>query len=168
MTYSKPLNELEKPDWMSEAEWKATLESVQSLNRIKSDAKAHLEAYVSSNGEVGYETPAGFFLILTTIGRKSGERKSTPLSFMQEGENFYVVGSLAGSATDPQWAQNLEANPQAWVQVKDKKWEASVQKLGAEERKAIWPRVLKVLPQWGVFQKRTDREFPVFRLTQKK
>ena len=168
MTYSKSLGELTKPDWLSEAEWKAALEKVASQDRIKRDAKAHLEAYLASDGKIGYQDESGlFFLVLTTIGRTSGQPKSTPLNFAQEGENFYVVGSLAGSATDPQWALNLRANPQAWVQVKDKKWEAKAELVGAEERATLWPRIRKAMPMWEVFQQRTDREFPIFRLTPK-
>lgn len=167
--YSKPLSELVKPDWLDEALWKQSIEAVESTDRIVRDAKAHLEAYLASDGKIGYQNEAGqLFLVLTTIGRKSGERKSTPLNFAQEGENFYLVGSVGGWPKDPQWALNLRANPQAWVQVKDKKWEATVEQLSAEERKAVWQRICMIMPMWAVMQQRTDREFPVFRLTPKK
>ena len=64
--------------------------------------------------------PWGITLLITTIGRKSGQQITTALNFLQQGESYIVVGSLAGVAHDPSWALNLRENPQAWVQVKDK------------------------------------------------
>lgn len=170
---SKPYSEIAKPDWMSDAEWKEVTEQMTTVDQVKRDAKAHLEAYLATNGEMGYDGRGGkkinfSNLILTTIGRKSGQPRSTPLNFHQDGENYYLVGSLAGFETDPQWALNLKANPQAWLQVRDKKWEVVAQELKGEERKRMWPILCKTMPVWGLAQQRTDREFSLFLLTPKK
>jgi len=168
MAYEKRLDELVKPEWMSDPDWKVTLDVVESLDRIKSDAKAHVARYVASNGEDGYQMPWGVTLLITTIGRKTGNKVTTALNFLQQGESYVVVGSLAGVAHDPGWALNLKQNPQAWVQVKDKKWEASVHLMDSAEREKAWPALLKAMPLWGIFEQRTDRKFPVFVLTPKK
>lgn len=170
MTYVKPLSELEKPDWISEADWRATLERVESLDRIRADAKAHVETYLATGGKEGYRQELAPLpcLLITTIGRKSGKRVTTALNFVQQGNKHIIVGSLAGAGGDPGWALNLRSNNQAWVQVQDQKWDAQVQLLTEPERAAIWPSLVKIMPLWEVFQQRTDRRFPVFVLTPKK
>lgn len=170
MAYTKLLNELAKPDWMSNADWQATLERVESLDRIRADAKAHVATYLATGGEQGYRQELAPLpcLLITTIGRKSGREVTTALNFLCQGEKYIVVGSLAGSGEDPSWAQNLKNEPQAWVQVRDSRWEAEVQLLSGAERKKIWPSLVTAMPLWEVFQQRTDRPFPVFVLTPKR
>ncbi|MBK7904317.1 MAG: nitroreductase family deazaflavin-dependent oxidoreductase [Proteobacteria bacterium] len=168
MNYEKPLNELVKPDWLSEADWKLTLEKVESADRMRQDSKAHVELYRSTGGKEGYELGGCPCLLLTTIGRKSGNLVTTALNFLKHGESYVLVGSLGGTAEDPHWAKNLKQTPKASVQVKDQKWEADVREVTGEERAQLWPSLVKAMPLWGVFVERTDRPFPIFFLTPKR
>jgi F420H(2)-dependent quinone reductase len=168
MAYSKPLNEMVKPDWLSDEAWAATLKACESDAVIRRDAKAHVELYRRTGGKEGYELGGAPVLLLTTIGRKSGNQVTTPVNFLREGAGYVVVGSLAGAAEDPQWAKNLKQDPRAWVQVKDQVWEAEVRMVTGDERAELWPRLVKTMPLWGVFVHRTDREFPIFILAPKK
>lgn len=169
MACEKPLHELTKPDWISEVDWQETLAKIGSLERIRSDARAHVELYLTTNGEQGYwqELAPLPCLLITTIGHRSGKQALTALNFLLLDGKYYVVGSLAGIGTDPVWARNLKANPQAWVQVKNHRWAADVHLLSAAERQAIWPTLVRTMPLWEVFQQRTDRPFPVFALAPK-
>ncbi|TAK53904.1 MAG: nitroreductase family deazaflavin-dependent oxidoreductase [Gammaproteobacteria bacterium] len=167
MAYEKPLNELAKPDWVSEEDWKLTLQKVASAEVMRKDAKAHLEIYQATGGKEGYELGGCAVLLLTTIGRKSGKQVTAPLNFLKHGESYVLVGSLGGTAEDPHWAQNLKKTPQAWVQVKDQRWEAEVREVTGEERAQLWPELVKAMPLWGVFVHRTDRQFPIFFLRPK-
>ena len=169
MSHEKPLSELVKPDWISAPDWQATLEKVGSLERIRADARAHVATYLATNGEDGYHQELATLpcLLITTVGHKSGKQAMTALNFLLLDQKYYVVGSLAGIGTDPVWARNLKHTPQAWVQVKDQRWEAEVHQLGDAERAAIWPTLVKKMPLWEVFQQRTDRPFPVFALSPK-
>lgn len=170
MTHARPLSELVKPDWISAADWQATLERIESLDRIRADARAHVATYLATGGKEGYSQELAPLpcLLITTIGRKSGKQVTTALNFVQQGEEYIVVGSLAGHQDDPSWALNLKNDPRAWVQVKDRKWEAQVKQLSGEERAAIWPSLVRAMPLWEVFQQRTDRAFPVFVLSSKR
>jgi F420H(2)-dependent quinone reductase len=168
MAYAKPLNELVKPDWMSEEGWKATLKTCASDEVIRRDAKAHVELYRRTGGKEGYELGGAPVLLLTTIGRKSGKQVIAPVNFLREAEGYVVVGSLAGAADDPHWAKNLKNDPRAWVQDKEQVFEADVRQVRSAERADLWPRLVKRMPLWGVFVHRTDREFPIFILTPKK
>ena len=87
---------------------------------------------------------------------------------MQDGEDVMVVGSMAGIEQHPYWALNLDANPEAWVQVKDRRWNVTARKVEGEERAALWPRLTKFFPLWGHFQKYCEREFMVFVLSPRK
>jgi len=167
MTYAKPLTQLAKPDWMSDTDWQATMKACESDAIIRRDGKAHAELYRRTGGKEGYYLGGAPVLLLTTIGRKSGAKVTTPLNFLREGSGYVVVGSLAGAAEDPHWVKNLEKESRAWVQHKEEVWEADVRRVIREERAALWPRLIKAMPLWDVFVNRTDREFPIFMLTPK-
>jgi len=154
---------IEKPDFMSEEEWATVLDQTSSLDRIRSDGKADVEAYRSdptgrSSGGSKMGLPT---LLLTTIGRKSGKERTVALVFLTHGEEMVVVGSLAGYDSHPAWCHNVAANPDCWVQIDDKKMTAVARNASDEERADLWPKLNAMFPVWGHFQKQTDRPFPI-------
>lgn len=104
-------------------------------------------------------------LVLTTIGRKSGEERSIGTNYMPYGGSMIVVGSWAGLPWPPHWALNLESNPRAWIQLKDRKWEVTARKLTSEEKVRIWPAMTSLFPLWQYFQQHSTREFMLFILS---
>jgi deazaflavin-dependent oxidoreductase (nitroreductase family) len=86
---------------------------------------------------------------------------------MQDGEDLIVVGSIAGLDRHPHWALNLDANPEAWVQVKAERWPVLAHRALGEERAALWPRLTEYFRLWGHFQKYCEREFMVFVLSRR-
>jgi len=175
------IEKLTKPDFMTEAEWKVTLETiamlnqtipdevwkqvgdkVTSLDRIKADAVEDREKLLSTAGQESTQLGDTSTVLLTTIGRKSGKEYTTPVNVVREGNGFFVVASLGGYDAYPQWYLNLEKNPRVWVQEKDKKVPATARRLTREEKAALWPRLLKEgQALWAYFQMFTEREFPV-------
>ncbi|HKZ51488.1 MAG TPA: nitroreductase/quinone reductase family protein, partial [Dehalococcoidia bacterium] len=106
---AKEVEKLQKPDFLTEEEWEGVKAAVASLERIRSDARAHAEAYLALGGQGVSEAPPGVpVLLLTTIGRKSGKEITTPLNCMRDGDNYVVVASLAGYDVYPHWWLNLE------------------------------------------------------------
>lgn len=159
---------MQKPDFMTDDEWAWIKDRTSSVAKITEDAQADVERYLANpdGWSTGAGSPSGLpTLLLTTIGRKSGEKRTTPLVFLQDGENMIVVGSLAGYDRHPAWYLNLTANPQAWVQLDRNKMTVSYRDVTDEERKALWPRLDECFPPWGYFQKQTDRPFPIVILT---
>ena len=152
-----------KPDFMSDAEWAALKDMTSSLERIKGDAKADVEAYLANpEGRSTGAGPSGLpTLLLTCIGRKSGETRTVPLVFLQNGEDMVIVGSLAGYDQHPAWYLNVRANPKCWVQLDRRKMSAVARDATGEEREALWPKLNALFPVWGHFQKQTDRPFPI-------
>ncbi|HJO24628.1 MAG: nitroreductase family deazaflavin-dependent oxidoreductase [Myxococcota bacterium] len=159
----KNREQMEKPDFLSDEDWETLKAQTSSLERIRGDAKGDVAAYLA-NPE-GWSTgggPSGLpTLLLTCVGRKSGEKRTTPLVFMQNGEEMVIVGSLAGYDTHPAWVFNLKANPECWVQRDRDKVTAVARDATAEEREALWPKLTAMFPPWGYFQEQTDRPFAV-------
>jgi deazaflavin-dependent oxidoreductase (nitroreductase family) len=182
------IEKLEKPAFMTDGEWEATLEAlsmlnetipddvwaniedkVTSLDRIRSDGREDREKFLSTEGKEFDEPDVAPTVLLTTIGRKSGKEFTTPVNCMQDGDNYYVVASLAGYDEFPHWYLNLEKSPRVWIQVKGKKVPATARRLSREEKAPLWPRLLaECQPLWAYFQMFTEREFPVVLITPEK
>jgi deazaflavin-dependent oxidoreductase (nitroreductase family) len=155
--------EMEKPDFLSDEDWETLKDQTSSLERIRGDSKADVADYLANpEGRSTGAGPSGLpTLLLTCVGRKSGEKRTSPLVFFQNGEEMVVVGSLAGYDTHPAWVLNLNANPECVVQLDANKMTAVARDATAEEREALWPDLTAMFPPWGFFQKQTDRPFAI-------
>ena len=161
-------DKMTKPDFLNDEAWEGLKDATGSLARIRGDAKADVQRYLDNpdGWSTGKGSPSGLpTLLLTVLGRKSGEQRTTPLVFLQDGERMVVVGSLAGYDQHPAWYRNVSPNPNCWVQLDRKKMPAVARDARPEEREALWPKLDMVFPAWGFFQKQTDRPFPIVILT---
>lgn len=154
---------MKKPDFMSDEDWEMLKDQTSSVERIKSDAKADVADYLANpEGRSTGAGPSGLpTLLLTCLGRKSGEQRTVPLVFMRNGEDMVVVGSLAGYDRHPAWYLNISANPQCWVQLDSRRVKAVARDATDEEREELWPKLIAMFPVWDHFQKQTDRRFPI-------
>ena len=100
-------------------------------------------------------------LLLTTIGRKSGVPRPTPLLYQPTGSGFVVVASRGGSDHHPAWYLNLLANPKCELQVGRFGYTASARVLNTDERAPYWDWMVRFWPDYARYQARTDREIPV-------
>jgi len=133
---------------------------------IRAGARAHVKLYLDTDGAGNaYLTQGAPTLLVGTTGRRSGQEQIAPANFMQDGGDVIIVGSIAGLDRHPSWALNLDANPDAWIQVKADRWGVRAHRLLGDERAAMWPRLTEFFPLWGHFQKYCDREFMVFVLS---
>lgn len=124
--------------------------------------KGHVAVYRRTGGKVG---GGEHLLILTTIGRKSGVERDTPLFFFRDGEQFIIIASAGGAAKDPTWWLNLRSNPQARIQVGARVVPVSARQAEGEERQRLWATIAENYKQFVGYQKRTTREIPVIMLT---
>jgi deazaflavin-dependent oxidoreductase (nitroreductase family) len=135
--------------------------------------KDHLSRYIATDGEDGYlwDASAGGgkglvpTLLLTTTGRKSGRALTMPLIFGRSGPDYVVVASKGGAPAHPAWYLNLEANPKVQVQVKADKFTAHAHTADAQERVALWPKMVEIYGPYAQYQTKTDRQIPVVVLT---
>src|SRR6202171_1576975 len=94
----------------------------------------HVRVYRETGGERGYDWRGTTILLLTTEGRTSGEARTTPLIHRTDGERWVVVASKGGSPEHPAWYQNLQANPEATIEVKDERVPVRASTAEGEER----------------------------------
>jgi deazaflavin-dependent oxidoreductase (nitroreductase family) len=127
--------------------------------------RTNVIVYRWSNGRFGGKMRDLPVLILHTVGRKSGKRRQSPLLYSQDGEDYAVVGSRGGSDAPPAWWLNLQAKPEATIEIKGTKRPVSARTATAEEKAAYWPRLIAGYPFYNDYQARTAREIPVIVLS---
>ena len=117
---------------------------------------------LGSTWRVGSAFPWGIpVLLLTTIGRKSGQPRTLPLLFIEEGDNVIIVASKGGLPSEPLWYKNLVANPECDVQIKRRKMKMSARTASPDEREALWPKLVAHYPDFASYATWTDRIIPV-------
>jgi deazaflavin-dependent oxidoreductase (nitroreductase family) len=127
----------------------------------------HVRVYRETGGERGYHWRGTTILLLTTRGRKSGEERTTPLIHRTDGERWVIVASKGGAPEHPGWYENLLADPQATIQVKDETIPVTAGTAEGEERSRLWSLMAEVWPAYDDYQTKTDREIPVVILTRR-
>jgi deazaflavin-dependent oxidoreductase (nitroreductase family) len=125
--------------------------------------KEHVDRYRATDGEEGHEWQGGTkTLLLTTVGRRSGEPRTTPLIYAPYGEDAYtIVASKGGSDAPPAWYLNLAEQPEVEVQVLGDVFKAHARTASAEEKPEIWQTMAAEWPAYDDYQRRTDREIPI-------
>ena len=120
-----------------------------------------------SRGKAGWQFGPMPVVELTTIGRKSGARRTVLLtSPIQEGDSFVLVASRGGDDHHPAWYVNLCANPRVYVSVKGEPQRVMRARTATpEERTRWWPDVVKAYRGYASYQKKTTREIPLVVLT---
>lgn len=121
----------------------------------------HVRAYRDTGGEVGYLWNGVPTLLLTATGRRTGRKLTSPLIFGRDGDDYLIVASMGGAPRHPQWFLNLQANPDAEIQVKDETLAVVAHAASGAEKPRLWQIVTGVWPNYDVYQSRTDRDIPV-------
>jgi proline iminopeptidase len=122
----------------------------------------HVRRYRETGGEVGHRWKRGSkILLLTTKGRKSGEPRTKPLIYEEDGDNYVIVASRGGAPEHPDWYRNLEQEPNVELQVLDEVFPARARTATGEERERLWQLVNQQWPDYDSYQAKTDREIPV-------
>jgi deazaflavin-dependent oxidoreductase (nitroreductase family) len=122
----------------------------------------HVRRYRETGGEVGHTWRNGSkILLLTTKGRKTGERRTTPLIYENDGDRYVIVASKGGAPQHPGWYRNLAKDPEVEVQVMDEVFPARAHTAQGDERERLWRLATQQWPDYDSYQKRTDREIPV-------
>ena len=123
--------------------------------------RIHTSLYLWTRGAIGGRMGTSPILLLTTIGRKSGVLRTTPLFYLADGTRFALVASNGGAEQHPLWWRNLLADPRAGVQVGRQNINMMARQATPEERAQLWPRLVAVYAPYADYQKRTSREIPV-------
>jgi proline iminopeptidase len=122
----------------------------------------HVRRYRETGGAVGHIWRKGStVLLLTTTGRKTGEKRTAPLIYARDGDRYVLVASNGGAPEHPGWYRNLEKMPEVEIQVKDEVFRARARTAKGEERERLWRKANEVWPPYDEYATKTDREIPV-------
>ncbi|MCH8815500.1 MAG: nitroreductase family deazaflavin-dependent oxidoreductase [Chloroflexi bacterium] len=132
---------------------------------MKLFARTHTFWYRVSGGVLGGSIGKAPILLLTTTGRKSGRKITTPLQFIKDGDNVVLIASNAGHKFHAQWWYNIGANPQVEIQIKADKRSATAATAEGEERDRLWQKAVDQYAGYADYQKTADREIPVVVVT---
>lgn len=99
--------------------------------------------------------------IVTTTGRKSGIKRDIPLIHIPWENKKILVASQGGMEKHPIWFHNIVAHPEIEILAEGEKRRYRAQRASEDEKRALWPRLLGVYPDFDEYQARTDRDIPV-------
>lgn len=125
-------------------------------------ARRQVEEYEASNGEKSNTLRGRAVIVLTSVGAKSGKLRKTPLMRVEHQGNYAVVASLGGAPKHPVWYYNLKANPHVELQDRATKRDYMAREVSGDEKALWWERAVSTWPDYAEYQKKTDREIPVF------
>jgi proline iminopeptidase len=150
-----------KEDTMAEAKLAPNLPGwmVEHANRYLDSGGTEGHMYkINVPGRGDITAPA---LLLTTTGRKSGDKFIFPLFYGTDGGSYFVVASKGGAPEHPGWYRNIVADPDVEVQVGNKKLRARARTATGDERVRLWKKAIEFWPPYRDYQLKTKREIPV-------
>jgi deazaflavin-dependent oxidoreductase (nitroreductase family) len=121
----------------------------------------HRALYSASGGRIGSHIWGLEIVLLTTVGRKSGGRRTVPLCSFREGESFVVIASYGGLDRSPAWWLNLQHEPRATVRLGRHTHDVVAREASSGERERLWSQVTARAPGYLDYQRRTTRRIPI-------
>ncbi len=121
----------------------------------------HSSLYRLSGGRLGgrmFDSPV---LLLNTRGRRSGKSKTSPLLYLESGDEIAIVASYGGAPAHPAWYVNLMASPVTEIEIGSETRRVRAEVARPEEKEQLWPRLDEMYPSYADYQTKTDREIPV-------
>jgi deazaflavin-dependent oxidoreductase (nitroreductase family) len=132
---------------------------------IRLIGRLHAWLWKLTGGKLGNAFGTAPFMMLTTRGRKTGRERTTPVLYLQNGADLIVVASFGGNDMHPAWYLNLERCPEAEVIINGERRRLLASQVSSEEKKLIWARLVKMYPNFAVYQQLTRREIPLLQLS---
>jgi F420H(2)-dependent quinone reductase len=125
-------------------------------------AAEQVSAYEGSGGTEATTLRDRPVVILTTLGARTGKVRKTPLMRVEHDGVYAVVASLGGAPKHPVWYHNVVAHPRVELQDGPEKHEYVAREVHGDEKARWWERAVEAWPDYAEYQKKTDRQIPVF------
>jgi deazaflavin-dependent oxidoreductase (nitroreductase family) len=129
---------------------------------LKAFGKLNVPLYRASKGRLFGQIAGTPVLLLTTVGRRSGQPRTVPVVYLPDGARMIVIGSNAGHERAPAWALNLEANPLAYVEVGGDRRKVHARIAEGEERAELWRKMNEQYSGFDDYSARTTRDIRLF------
>ena len=120
--------------------------------------------YRLSGGRLGSRVQGLQVLLLTSIGRKTNRKRTTPLGYFMDGNRFVIIASNAGFDVHPAWFHNLSRNSRVSIEVGRRKLQADAEVVDPEKRKSLWAKLEKIAPGYAGYERKTSRVIPLVAL----
>ena len=101
-------------------------------------------------------------VLVTTRGAKTGKLRKVPLMRVEHEGRYAMVASLGGAPKNPVWYYNVVADPHVDLQDGTEVKDYIAREVHGEEKAQWWERAVAAYPDYADYQKRTDRQIPVF------
>ncbi|WP_336050993.1 nitroreductase family deazaflavin-dependent oxidoreductase [Streptomyces sp. CA2R101] len=121
-----------------------------------------VEEYEGSGGTKGTTIHGLPVVVLTTRGAKSGKIRKSPLMRVEHDGAYAVVASMGGAPRHPVWYHNVVADPRVELQDGPVRQDMTAREVTGEEKALWWGRAVEAYPDYTDYQKKTDRQIPVF------
>src|SRR6266851_6599068 len=96
-----------------------------------------IDEFRSNKGKVGGYFANATLLLLTTVGAKSGQPRTTPVAYVTDGDHLAIIASKGGAPSHPDWYSNLLANPVAIVEVGTERFQVRASTTNEPERSQL-------------------------------
>jgi deazaflavin-dependent oxidoreductase (nitroreductase family) len=129
---------------------------------LRISGKLNVPLYRLSGGRLGGKVGRAPVLLLTSTGRRSGQQRTAPVLYLKDGERLVVIGSNAGNKKAPAWSLNLQANPDAEVEVGRDRSLVRARVTEGEERAELWRKMNEQYAGFDAYDANTSRDIAVF------
>ena len=130
-------------------------------------ARTQAERFEATDGQAADTLRGRPIIVLTSVGAKSGKLRKTALMRVEHEGQYAVVASLGGAPQHPVWYFNLVRNPHVELQDGAQKHDYDAREVFGDEKALWWERAVEAWPDYASYQRKTDREIPVFVLTRR-
>ncbi|MGZ4554394.1 MAG: nitroreductase family deazaflavin-dependent oxidoreductase [Mycobacteriaceae bacterium] len=144
------------------------LDSPWTVKIIKWMSAVNVRAFRLTGGRLGAKWRIGSAFprgipvcLVTAIGRKSGQPRTSPLLYLPDGDRVILVASQGGLPKHPMWYFNMKANPEVTVQIRNRVRPMCARVASPAERTELWPRLVEMYADFNNYQSWTEREIPV-------
>jgi deazaflavin-dependent oxidoreductase (nitroreductase family) len=145
------------------AENAMTEKEFRTLRRvIKPFSRLNVFVYKLTGGRAMGTLTGRPVMLVTMEGVKSGKTRTIPLMYVPYNDGVIVVASQGGAPRSPVWYKNLIANPDIVVQYKNRTMNLRARQVEDAEKAEVWPVCVEHYHEYDDYQKRTDRNIPVF------
>ena len=140
---------------------------ISKFNLIRIFSKIHGYIYRISRGRVGKQFGAIRFLLLTTTGRKSGKKRTVPLTAITHGTKYILVASFGGSPTHPAWLTNILHNPAVQIRIGAKLKQATASIIDTTDLRyeEMWEKAVATYGGYDNYKRATSRYIPIVVIT---
>jgi deazaflavin-dependent oxidoreductase (nitroreductase family) len=129
---------------------------------LRAIGKLNVPVYRLTRGRLMGTVGRAPVLLLTSIGRRSGQPRTAPVLYLADGDRVVVIGSNAGNTRAPAWAHNLRANPDARIQIRGERRQVRARLADGEERAELWRKMNHEYAGFDDYDERTARDIGVF------